>query len=359
MNAESPAADPASPLTACFRAAGVAVQALPDGGAVPIVFSDQVAEHLATRNACGLFDFSFMGAWEFRGSGAADCVARLQSRNPALLASGQIAYTLMRRDDGTIFNDATLWKLAADRYWLMSGRKSDEAWITRAASSSSVAATRFDAGISMLALQGPNSGRMLAALIGDALVRNLAHFRFTEATLCGEPCHLARLGYSGELGYEILTDAERAPRLWQTLLDSGRQFGLRACGFGAADSLRIESGYILFSGELAKPRLPCEVGLARLVSSGLAAASASAARLVCAEVSGPASNAADGVPAAFELTSSAYSPFAQCTLALGFVEASAWPPGTRLRLPGGESATVCALPRYGAARLRPKSNPLA
>jgi glycine cleavage system T protein (aminomethyltransferase) len=358
MNAESPAADTASPLTAHFRSAHVALQALPDGGAVPIEFSDPLAEHLATRNACGLFDFSFMGAWEFRGSGAADCVARLQSRDPGLLAPGQIAYTLLCRDDGTIFNDATLWKLAADRYWLFSGRKSDQAWIARAASANSFTITRFDAGISMLAMQGPNSGRMLAALIGDEPVTNLAYFRSTEATLCGEPCHLARLGYSGELGYEILVDAGRGPHLWQSLLDRGRQFGLRACGFKAANSLRIESGYILFSAELAKPRLPCEVGLAHLMSLGSTAASTSATRLVCAEVSRSASNA-DGASVMFELTSSAYSPFAQCTLALGFVDASVCLPGTRLWLPGGESATMCSLPHYDAARLRPKSNPLA
>ncbi len=323
----------------------------------------QANEHKATRAACGFYDFSFMGAWEITGSHAIRHLEQLQSRDLAKLSPGQIAYTLMCRDDGTVFNDATVWKFSEDKYWLWSGRKSDAEWVNEFADIRKAKIEQIDPHYAVLAVQGPHSGQLLASLAGEQTIRDLAYFRFTAGNLFGKPCQLGRIGYSGELGYEIVLAAEHAANIWRSLLESGKAHGLVACGFEAANSLRIESGYILFSHELAKPRLPDELGLARLVKSSSAhmrghahARQAALKTLVCVELQGNADGAMQGQ---LELTSQAWSPLSELTLGLGFTDKGNCAPGSRLRCEDGAPAKVCQLPRYDPARLRPKTNPLS
>jgi len=91
----------------------------------PRCFSDAAGEHLATRRAAGLFDFSFMYCVEITGTGSGDFLAALQTRAVDTLPSGRIAYTLLLRDDGSVLIDATVWRLERDRYWLFTGRRGD------------------------------------------------------------------------------------------------------------------------------------------------------------------------------------------------------------------------------------------
>ena len=329
---------------------------------------DPIAQHLATRQACGLFDFSFMGAWELAGKDAAALLDRLQSRDVRQFTPGQIAYTLMCRDDGSIFNDATVWMFSPERYWLFSGRKSDAVWITARALSLDVAINQIDRELAVLALQGPRSGRILATLMGEAAVRALAYFRFCAVDLFGVHCQLGRIGYSGELGYEIAAAASAAAQLWRGLREAGAPSGLRECGFDAANSLRIESGYILFSHELAQSRAPDQIGLKRLVTSvapqrrGHAASVAGPAPpdagLVCVELASALEVDDDRRLPRLELTSSAFCPTIGNQLGLGFAARAHRRPGTVLRTQDGVRATVCALPRYDPLRQRPRADPL-
>ena len=338
------------------------------GQAATLPLADPVAEHLATRQACGLFDFSFMGAWELTGLDAAALLERLQSRDMRLITPGQIAYTLLCRDDGSVFNDATVWKFSREHYWLFSGRKSDAAWILASAPELDVATKPIDSELAVLALQGPHSGRVLATLLGHAAVQALAYFRFCAVDLLGVPCQLGRIGYSGELGYEIVVAASAAAQLWRGLCEAGAPSGLRECGFDAANSLRIESGYILFSHELVQPRTPLEIGLARLVTSAalhrrghapsLADAAPPDVRLVCVELeSASAVDQGNSLPP-LELTSSAFCPTAGKPLGLGFAAHKHRQPGTLLRTQHGIRAIVRALPYYDNLRRRPRAEPL-
>lgn len=334
------------------------MQVLLGGGEVPLRFDNSLSEHHATRYACGLFDFSFMGGWEFTGSQAVANLTRLQTRDLAALAPGQITYTLMCRDDGSVFNDATVWKFSDQHYWLFSGRKSDHEWV-------GLDLACIDNTHAMLALQGPNSARVLATLTGAETIRQLGYFRFAATTLCNHACQIGRIGYSGELGYELIVPADAAPLIWQSLLDAGQRFGIRPCGFEAANLLRIESGYILFSSELAQPRSPGELGLARLVTSsssetrGHAALRAPLRRehstLVCVELSEPRLKSTGPSPLALELTSSAFSPLTGRHLGLGFTSAKHSALRTRLICEDGREAAVCRLPYYDSQRLRPRT----
>src|SRR4051812_34202639 len=105
------------------------------GIATPRVFSTAADEHLATRRAAGLFDFSFMLCVEVTGPDAGAFLNALQTRAVDTLSVGRIAYTLLLRDDGTVLIDATVWRLAADRYWLFTGRRADYDYVAQAAGS--------------------------------------------------------------------------------------------------------------------------------------------------------------------------------------------------------------------------------
>jgi len=183
-----------------------------------------VDEHLATRRAAGLFDFSFMGLYEFERAVPA------QTRELDALEPGQIAYTLILKEDGAVRIDATVWRLDQTRYWLFAGKRAAYGGRDRSGE------------YAILALQGPSSGWILARLIGPDAVARLRYWHFLEK----DGLIVARIGYSGELGYELLVPAAEAAALRSRLLQAGQAEGLRECTWPAADSLRIEAGYVLF-----------------------------------------------------------------------------------------------------------------
>ena len=296
-------------------------------------------EHLATRRAAGLFDFSFMGLFEFSGLAS---LQGLQTRNLDEVRPGQIAYTLLLNDDGSVFNDATVWNMGADRWWLFTGRPSDIAWLG--------AAARDRSGEhAILGLQGPASGRILARLIGTDAVAALKYFHFTQQNAM----LLARLGYSGELGYELIVPAADEPRLRSKVLDLGRTDGLVECSFEAANSLRIESGYVLFDREIDGRANPRELGLDRLVSDRRRTFGMSR-KLVGLEIAGR--EAAADLPVA-RVTSECDSPTFGNRIALGFAAADARP-GDLIRLNDGRIAHVSRLPFYDQGKQLPRAAPL-
>ena len=310
--------------------------------------TDPRAGHVATRTSAGLFDFSFMGHFEITGSGAGAFLERVQTRDLAALAPNRIAYTLLLREDGSVFNDATLWRLGPDHYWLFTGRPADFEWISRMPGEDAELRQR-SGDLAILALQGPRSFEIFPA--------TPPYFGFTQALAEGEPATVARLGYSGELGMEILVVASSAPSLWQRL----KEKGAHECGFDAADSLRIESGYILFSHELAAMPDPFELGFARLLTGhGFVGAEALAAkrfrqprrRLVGLVPTGSIGTARS-LPEA-ELTSEAWSPIFERQLGMGFAPADDAAPGTLVRLADGRIARCARLPFYDPGRVLPR-----
>jgi len=307
------------------------------------------SEHLATRRQAGLFDFSFMGLYEFADAGA---LQALQSRNLARLAPGRIAYTLLMDEDGRVFNDATAWRLEDGRWWLFSGRRADADWIG-ARSRPCVRSGEH----AVLALQGPASGAILARFVGEALVRSLRYFEFA-AFRAGRCCgHVGRIGYSGELGYEIVVGARDEAALRGALLDAGSVHGLRECSFAAADSLRIEAGYLLFDREITGRERPAELGLGRLVERRAWARETPRQRLVGLEIDAEPARTRGWLPAA-RVTSECDSPILGRRLGLGFVGAEDGSPGTRVALQDGRAARVARLPFYDPARHRPRATPL-
>jgi aminomethyltransferase len=288
-------------------------------------------EHLATRQAAGLFDFSFMGLYEFRETAALE---PRQSRRLAEIEPGRIAYTLLLNEDGSVFNDATVWNRGEDRWWLFSGRPDDVRWFG--------GAPRDRSGEhAILALQGPESGGILARLIGADAVRGLRYFHFVEH----RGMLIGRLGYSGERGYELIVPQSEEARLRERLND------VRPCSFAAANSLRIEAGYVLFDREIDGRANPRELGLERL-APGLSFAATR--KLVGLEIEEGYASA--DLPAA-RVTSQCDSPTLGRGIALAFAPADVRP-GDFVRADNAYLARVAALPFYDPQRRRPRDNPL-
>jgi aminomethyltransferase len=305
--------------------------------------------HLATRRAAGLFDFSFMSVCEVTGAGARAFLEYLQTRLIATLETGQIAYTLLLREDASVFIDATLWRHADEEWWLFTGRRGDIAWIVERAAGFDVRLRDRSGEFAILALQGPRCFDLIEA--------RPHYFRFCEARVEGVTAWVARLGYSGELGVEILVASAAGSALWDRLRDRGAH----ECGFDAADSLRIESGYILFSNELPPMPDPFELGLSRL-ATGRGFVGAEALRKK--RFAGPrrklvglmptgSTRAAGSLPEA-QLTSEAWSPIFGRQLGMGFAAAGHCAPGTLLRLADGRVAQCARLPFYDAPRQLPR-----
>ena len=290
-----------------------------------------VVEHLATRKSAGLFDFSFMGLYEFQGREKSE-LQSLQTRSLDALAPGQVGYTLLLKGDGAVLIDATVWNLGGGRYWLFTGRRSPYGGRDRSGE------------YAILALQGPASGRILARVIGAEAVRDLAYFRFKQE----DELIVARLGYSGELGYELLVRPAEAAVLRQKILGED----VRECSWNAADSLRIEAGYVLFDREVDGIANPHELGLERFAPGRTFPVKRKLVGLEILDQEPPGT-----LPVA-TVTSECFSPTLGKDIALGFALSSR-NPGSLVYVPDGRLARIARLPFYDPERRRPRAAPFS
>lgn len=359
-----------SGLQRYFESRRVPPAALGPGVTAPREFTDPAGEHLATRNAAGLFDFSFMGCAEIAGVEACDYLDYLQTRNLAGLKPGRIAYTLLLHEDGSVLTDATVWNLGEGRFALFVGGREDLAHIARLATGYSATVVDRSTDHAVLALQGPEAGRILRECLAPEPLPLVGYYGFASIALGRGHGWLARIGYSGESGYELIVPPDAAQALWERLVAAGTPFGLAECGFEAADALRIEAGHLLFARELAAPVAPSELALERLVEpygrkfhGGAALGKVPGKRLVgllpysrgrltreqLMPVAGqPPPRLREGTAV---VTSACFSPILHAYLALGFVGPGDHFPGTRVTLGEELYARVARLPFYDPAKL--------
>ena len=353
-------------LSRYFDERGVLQIDIHGGGRTPRVFSEPQREHLATRRDAGLFDFSFMNCWEIAGRDSVRFLQNLQTRDMRSLKPGRICYTLLCRSDGSVMNDATVWRHGPERFWLFSGRRSDRSHITAYARGYDVAISEISDSQAVIAIQGPRSHALLARLLTSYSLAGLPYFSFEKTHLCNRVAWIGRLGYSGELGYEVIVPAEAAMEVWERIRAEGRSHGAVECGFDAANSLRIESGYILFSQELKEPTTPYELGLSRLVAlqrgafigaDALRTLNRSLPRrnLVGLKLEPIASVVPDArYIAAARFTSECFSPTFGRDLALGFVDWANRSPDRIVYARDGRRGRIVRLPFYDPARVVPR-----
>jgi len=339
------------------------------GIATPRNFGDARREHLATRRAGGLFDFSFMGCTAISGPDAHACVNALQTRSLDVLRLGRIAYTLLLREDGSVLNDATVWSVDRDLYWVFTGRRADYGHIARCCARFHVEIADRSQSHAVVAVQGDISRRTIERSLPGTGLAALPYFGFQRALFGGVECWIARLGYSGETGYELVVASEAASALWQAMLAHGAEDGLTECGFDAIDSLRIEAGHILFTRELASPIAPIELGLARFVDFDVRESCGKRGlraqrwheprRRLVGLLPAQGDEAEPDVPDHLGdgnavMTSVCWSPLLERRLGIGFVAAEDARLGTTVRLRSGGRARVARLPFYDPAKVLPR-----
>ena len=233
------------------------------GWDMPIQYSGVREEHRAVRAACGIFDVSHMGQIGVRGPDAAAFLQATLTNDIDALAVGDGQYTLVCREDGGVIDDLIVYRLGEDEFLIVCNAANVEpvhTWIAGRATPGAVVTNRSPQ-FAMLALQGSEWEAALAPVADDGLdaVLALRYFQVIETTLAGARSLVARTGYTGEPGVEIMCPTDAAPAIWDALMAGAH--APSPAGLAARDTLRLEMGYPLYGQELSLTRTPIEAGL--------------------------------------------------------------------------------------------------
>jgi aminomethyltransferase len=219
-----------------------------EGWAWAADFGDAVAEHVATRTACNLWDESPLRKWDLRGRDALALADVLFTNDMAAMEPGQVRYGAMCDADGKMVMDGTVFKYADDHCFSVTSYDSDLEHIRAVASDRGldVAVEDVTAAMPHLQVQGPLAREVLGPITEGADVATLRYFRFVPegVTVGGVPVMLSRTGYSGELGFELYCRPDDATTLWNAVRKAGEPHGIRPIGLSAIETLRIESGLL-------------------------------------------------------------------------------------------------------------------
>jgi aminomethyltransferase len=200
-------------------------------------------EYHAIRNSAGLIDVSPLYKYEIRGRDALKLVNRVMTRDAAKCAVGQALYGCLCEDDGAVIQDGTVFRLAEDQFRFNLADPSLR-WLKLNAAGMDLSIQEVSEQIGALALQGPNAFRILQQVV-DVELAKLRFFRLARAKVLDVPVVVSRTGYTGDLGYEIWVAAEHAERIWDVLIEKGKDFGIKPAGILALDVARLEAGFIL------------------------------------------------------------------------------------------------------------------
>jgi aminomethyltransferase len=230
-------------------------------------------EYNAIRQAAALIDVSPLFKYSITGPDAGRLLDRVVTRDLSKLAVGRVAYAAWCDEHGKVIDDGTVQRLGESEYRLTAADPTLR-WLTLNALGMEVDIEDVSERIAALALQGPMSGRLLQAA-AQADIAGLNYFRVTRGAIGGVPVEVSRTGYTGDLGYEIWTPWERAPAVWDALMETGGRFDIRPSGMLALDVARIEAGLVLIDVDYVSSRralidaqryTPYEIGLGRLVA---------------------------------------------------------------------------------------------
>jgi aminomethyltransferase len=340
---------------------------------MPVRYSSDLAEHHAVRTAAGLFDISHMAEFTVTGPDAASFLDYALAGVISAMRVGKAKYSLVLAESGGIVDDVIVYRIEDARFLVIANAGNRDAVATalseRAGGYEVEVADDTD-DMSLIAVQGPAARvvlKMTTDLDGiEPALDELGYYAWAEGVFGQTPVFIARTGYTGEDGYELLVDNDAAGELWDRILEAGDAVGLVPAGLAARDTLRLEAGMPLYGHELSLDVSPAQAGLGRVVAfdkedfvgkSGLLAAASDAPVLVGLVSEGRRAGRAgypvfahpDAADAVGEVTSGALSPTLGHPIAMAFVAPDASEPGTVLfidvrgtRIP----ATVTTLPFY-------------
>lgn len=247
-----------TPLYAAHEAAGAKIVPFADW-LMPLSYGSELAEHRAVRENAGVFDVSHMGIVDLEGARCRDFLRHLLANDVARLnIPGQALYGAMLNPEGGIKDDLITYYRGPSRYRTVVNagtRDSDIAWIRARAQDYGVNVSERNE-LAMIAIQGPRAREQAATLLPEALKGAALELKPFTAVNSGD-WFIARTGYTGEDGWEVMLPGERAPQFWQALIAAG----VAPCGLAARDSLRLEAGLNLYGSDMDETTHPYESNL--------------------------------------------------------------------------------------------------
>ena len=226
------------------------------GWDMPVEYSGLIAEHMAVRTGVGVFDVSHMGDILIRGPESLAAVQHISMNDASRLQQGQAHYSALLYAEGTFVDDVIVHKLGQNDYLLVINagtREKDVNWVRQNVRGFRCHADDLSDFYTQLAIQGPKAVDVLRKLTNVDL-NAIKNYWFTYGSVCGLPnTMIARTGYTGEDGFEIYIPADEATskRVWNEVLDAGKEFGILPCGLGARNTLRLESKMALYQHEIS------------------------------------------------------------------------------------------------------------
>ncbi|MFT7616703.1 MAG: aminomethyltransferase [Planctomycetota bacterium] len=233
------------------------------GWDMPVMYTDIKSEHKVIRNGVGLFDLCHMGRVRIHGPMAHDLVQKAQTNNLNTIKVGQIRYAMLLQDDGGVIDDILVHHRENDIFLVInaSNRERDVARLHELAAGMDVTIDDVSDEMSMIAVQGPLSEKVVAKVAPEMAVSDLGYYQLAEGTIMGQPAMLTRTGYTGEDGFEIYAPTSIIADLWDLTLAEGKEEDIQCCGLGARDTLRLEAGMPLYGHEITEDINPVEAGL--------------------------------------------------------------------------------------------------
>ncbi len=232
------------------------------GWEMPVSFTSILEEHLAVREKAGFFDVSHMGEVLVSGPDTEAFLNSIITNNLSRIEPGQAIYSLLCMPDGGVVDDIILYQISKEEYFIClnaSNAKKDIEWMQSHLLDYDCKVKNVSDQYAQIAIQGPRAESILMELIEE--VSSIKRFHFKKVHFEGGEILISRTGYTGEDGFELYIPSSIADKVANTVYDFGKENGLKLCGLGARDSLRLEAGFPLYGHEISETISPITAGL--------------------------------------------------------------------------------------------------
>ncbi|MEW6774104.1 MAG: glycine cleavage system aminomethyltransferase GcvT [Bacteroidota bacterium] len=233
------------------------------GFEMPVSYSGVNDEHLTVRNAVGIFDVSHMGEFVIKGKQALDLLQLITTNDVSALTDKKVQYSCMTNNNGGIVDDLLVYRWKEDEYYLVvnaSNIEKDWNWIKQHNTFDAEMKNISDE-LSLLAVQGPKALATLQKLT-DVNLSAIPYYHFDAGKMAGiDDVIISNTGYTGAGGFEIYVWNKDAEKMWDAIMEAGKEFGIKPCGLGARDTLRLEMGFCLYGNDINDNTTPLEAGL--------------------------------------------------------------------------------------------------
>ena len=233
------------------------------GWELPVQFSGILDEHDAVRNHVGIFDVSHMGEITVNGPQALELLQKATCNDVAKLEDGRAHYNGLLYPTGGFVDDILVYRIKADDYFIVvnaSNSDKDFEWFQECAKGLDAEVRNVSAEYAQLAVQGPEAERILQPMT-DVALAPIKYYRFAQGTVDGAPAIVSRTGYTGEDGFEVYVAPAHGPRIFKKLVEAG----VKPCGLGARDTLRLEAKMALYGNDIDHTTTPIEADLGWIV----------------------------------------------------------------------------------------------